>query len=86
MAEHEVNKYAEKFPCALVRPSQIIAAWKEPLPGWIISKGGQEFMKGVSKGIIRRFPVEKNSITDYIPVDIVVNQILVTGKHIDEIK
>ena len=87
LAEHEVNKYAEKFPCGIVRPSQIVAAWKEPSPGWAIPKNGpQEIMKGITKGIVRRLPVSMNSITDYIPIDIVVNQILVTAKHVDEIK
>lgn len=33
LAEHEVNKCANKFPCGIVRPSMITAAWKEPIPG-----------------------------------------------------
>jgi alcohol-forming fatty acyl-CoA reductase len=33
LAEHEVNKYASKFPCGIVRPSMITAAWKEPVAG-----------------------------------------------------
>ena len=33
LAEHEVNKCASKFPCGIVRPSMITAAWKEPIPG-----------------------------------------------------
>lgn len=33
LAEHEVNKCAAKFPCGIVRPSMITAAWKEPIPG-----------------------------------------------------
>lgn len=33
LAEHEVNKCASLFPCGIVRPSMITAAWKEPVPG-----------------------------------------------------
>jgi alcohol-forming fatty acyl-CoA reductase len=33
LAEHEVNKCASKFPCGIVRPSMITAAWQQPIPG-----------------------------------------------------
>ncbi|XP_062560807.1 putative fatty acyl-CoA reductase CG8306 [Armigeres subalbatus] len=83
MAEHEVNKCASIFPCGIVRPSMITGAWKEPVPGWTISKNGpQGFLMGASKGVIRRLPVGTELIYDYIPVDTVVNQILVTAYHI----
>ncbi|KAK9738328.1 Male sterility protein [Popillia japonica] len=82
MAEHEVQKLQENFPCAIVRPSMIIGAWREPTPGWTISKNGpQGFLMGASKGVVRRLPVGKTLIYDYIPVDIVVNQLLVAGFH-----
>lgn len=83
LAEHEVNKCAAKFPCGIVRPSMITAAWKEPIPGWTISKNGpQGFLMGASKGVVRRLPVGTSLIYDYIPVDIVVNQVLVTAYHV----
>lgn len=37
---------------------------------------------GASKGVVRRLPVGQDLIYDYIPVDVVVNQILVTGQHV----
>ncbi|KAF5280112.1 hypothetical protein FQA39_LY18146 [Lamprigera yunnana] len=80
MAEHEVQKMEKRFPCAIVRPSMITGAWKEPVPGWTNSKNGpQGFFMGAAKGIIRRLPVGKNLIYDYIPVDLVVNQLIVAG-------
>lgn len=83
LAEHEVNKCASKFPCGIVRPSMITAAWKDPIPGWTISKNGpQGFLMGASKGVVRRLPVGTSLIYDYIPVDMVVNQVLVTGYHV----
>lgn len=85
LAEHEVNKLAEKFPCGIVRPSMITAAWNEPVPGWTISKNGpQGFLMGASKGVVRRLPVGTGLIYDYIPVDVVVNQILITAQHVHE--
>ncbi|EEB14255.1 male sterility domain-containing protein, putative [Pediculus humanus corporis] len=80
LAEREVAGSAEKFPSAIVRPSMIVAAWKEPTPGWTISKNGpQGFIMGASKGVIRRLPVQKELVYDYIPVDIVVNTLILAG-------
>lgn len=102
LAEHEVNKYATKFPCSIVRPSMIVGSWKEPHPGWTISKNGpQGFLMGAAKGVVRRLPMDVNlvliqhfpwfffcaklvlliflQVCDYIPVDIVVNEILVVA-------
>lgn len=65
----------------------VTGAWKEPVPGWTISKNGpQGFLMGASKGVIRRLPIDTNVVTDYIPVDIVVNQILVTGYYVSNKK
>jgi fatty acyl-CoA reductase len=41
---------------------------------------------GASKGVVRRLPVGTNLIYDYVPVDVVVNQILVVGHHVAEKK
>lgn len=82
LAEHEVVKYSERFPCTIVRPTMITAAWKEPVPGWTNSKvGPQGFLMGASKGVVRRLPIARDSIADYIPIDVVVNELLVAGYH-----
>lgn len=58
----------------------VVGAWKEPIPGWTISKNGpQGFFMGAAKGVIRRLPVGSQLIYDYIPVDIVVNNMLAAG-------
>lgn len=80
LAEHEVDKYAKQFPCSIVRPSMIVGSWKDPHPGWTISKNGpQGFLMGAAKGVVRRLPMDTNVVCDYIPVDIVVNEILVVA-------
>lgn len=78
LAEHEVAKSIKSFPSCIIRPSMIVGAWKEPVPGWTNSKNGpQGFIMGAAKGIVRRLPVDKNLVYDYIPVDIVVNLMIV---------
>lgn len=82
LAEHEVAKSIESFPSCIIRPSMIVGAWKEPIPGWTNSKNGpQGFIMGAAKGIVRRLPVEKNLIYDYIPVDIVVNHMIAGARQ-----
>lgn len=36
---------------------------------------------GAAKGVVRRLPVAKDLIYDYVPVDIVVNTLIVAGFH-----
>ncbi|EDV55733.1 putative fatty acyl-CoA reductase CG8306 [Drosophila erecta] len=87
LAEHEVANVASKFPCGIVRPSMITAAWKEPLPGWTISKNGpQGFFMGASKGVLRRLPLDPSIIMDYIPIDVVVNGIITTGYYVNSLQ
>ncbi|XP_014485822.1 PREDICTED: putative fatty acyl-CoA reductase CG8306 [Dinoponera quadriceps] len=82
LAEHEVANGG--LPAVIVRPSMITAAWKEPVQGWTISKNGpQGFLMGASKGIVRRLPVAERLIYDYIPVDVVVNSLIVAAYAVD---
>lgn len=74
LAEHEVGNAS--LPSAIVRPSMIVGSWKEPEPGWTISKNGPTgFIMGASMGVVRRLPIAKHLIYDYIPVDVVSNTI-----------
>ncbi|XP_073989404.1 putative fatty acyl-CoA reductase CG8306 [Rhodnius prolixus] len=78
LAEIEVTNSVDLFPSCIVRPSMIVAAWKEPIPGWTNSKNGpQGFIMGAAKGVVRRLPVDPKLVCDYIPVDVVVNGIIV---------
>ncbi|XP_017888842.1 putative fatty acyl-CoA reductase CG8306 [Ceratina calcarata] len=82
LAEHEVKN--GRIPAAIVRPSMITGAWKEPVPGWTMSKNGpQGFLMGASRGVVRRLPVAKNIVYDYIPVDIVVNSLITAAYAVD---
>ncbi|CAH1396824.1 unnamed protein product [Nezara viridula] len=82
LAEQEVVASISSFPSCIVRPSMIVGAWKEPIPGWTASKNGpQGFLMGAGKGVVRRLPANPDLIADYIPVDVVVNGILVGAYH-----
>ncbi|XP_050438009.1 putative fatty acyl-CoA reductase CG8306 [Adelges cooleyi] len=77
LAEHVVNDVRSNIRTCIIRPSMIVAAWKEPVEGWTVSKNGpQGFIMGASKGVVRRLPVNKKLVYDYIPVDVVVNSMI----------
>lgn len=65
----------------------VTASWHEPIPGWTNSKNGpQGFMMGASKGVVRRLPVGTSTIYDYIPVDVVVNEIIICAQYVHKKK
>lgn len=82
-AEHEyVSAIAVLEVFIIYFFSKVVGSWNEPIPGWTISKNGpQGFLMGAAKGVIRRLPVGKKLIYDYIPVDIVINHLIVAGFH-----
>ncbi|XP_075229622.1 putative fatty acyl-CoA reductase CG8306 [Lycorma delicatula] len=85
LAEREIISAKNSFPTAIIRPSMITGAWKEPVPGWTVSKNGpQGFLMAAAKGIVRRLPVNKHIIYDYIPVDIVVNEMISSAWYISK--
>ena len=40
LAEQLLQEEASDLPLAIVRPSIVIAAWKEPIPGWVDNFNG----------------------------------------------
>lgn len=60
---------------AIVRPSIVTAALREPFPGWIDNLNGPTgLIAGGGKGFIRVFKVESSDfVTDLIPVDLSIN-------------
>jgi fatty acyl-CoA reductase len=60
---------------AIVRPSIVTAALREPFPGWIDNLNGPTgLIAGGGKGFIRVFKVENAEfVTDLIPVDLSIN-------------
>ncbi|XP_026485989.2 putative fatty acyl-CoA reductase CG5065 [Vanessa tameamea] len=74
MTEDLVAEYSSKFPIAIGRPSIVVAAWKEPLFGWVDNINGPTgLLIGSGKGVIRSMHCKPSYLADAIPVDIVVN-------------
>jgi len=82
IAEQIVNAYKDVIPIVIVRPSIVTAAYKEPYPGWIDNiQAISGIMMEIGKGGISSILGDKDLICDIIPVDFVVNaMIMMVGK------
>ncbi|XP_045467337.1 fatty acyl-CoA reductase 1-like [Harmonia axyridis] len=82
LAEYLVLEYSSTIPAAVVRPSIITAAWKEPIPGWVDNMSGITgiFME-CGRGTIKSIICDEKYVMDIIPVDVVVNTIITAGWH-----
>lgn len=83
MTEHLLVKYRGNVPLAIVRPSIVGASWSEPMPGWVdcISAAGSMYV-ALGMGVIKMLEGTPKSVGDVIPVDYVVNAILVAAAAI----
>lgn len=80
LAENLLANDSSHLSIAIVRPSIITAAWKEPTPGWIDNYNGPTgYFVTSGKGILRTMLVEKEKICDMIPVDIVANSCILAA-------
>ncbi|KAH8278446.1 hypothetical protein KR018_003395 [Drosophila ironensis] len=82
IAEQIVNAYRHVIPIVIVRPSIVTAAYREPYPGWIDNiQAISGIMMEIGKGGISSILGDKDLICDIIPVDFVVNaMIMMVGK------
>ncbi|XP_017104769.3 putative fatty acyl-CoA reductase CG5065 [Drosophila bipectinata] len=82
IAEQIVNAYKNVIPIVIVRPSIVTAAYREPYPGWIDNiQAISGIMMEIGKGGISSILGDKDLICDIIPVDFVVNaMIMMVGK------
>lgn len=82
IAEQIVNDYKHRLPIVIVRPSIVTAAHREPYPGWIDNiQGITGIMMEIGKGSISSILGDKNVICDIIPVDFVVNSMILTAQR-----
>ncbi|KAI4454750.1 male sterility protein 2-related [Holotrichia oblita] len=82
MAEYLVFEYSGKLPVAIVRPSIVTAAWKEPFPGWVDNISGiTGIMMEIGRGSIKSIICKESMIMDLIPVDIVANMLVTAAWH-----
>ncbi|XP_018407298.1 PREDICTED: fatty acyl-CoA reductase 1-like [Cyphomyrmex costatus] len=77
LAESVIQEYSSSLPCAIIRPSMVMPALKEPMPEWIDNFYGPiGLMIGIGKALIRVCYFSTACINT-VPVDIVVNEIIV---------
>ncbi|XP_025834434.1 putative fatty acyl-CoA reductase CG5065 [Agrilus planipennis] len=78
LAETIVYDAGHDLPATILRPSIVIPALHEPIPGWVDSLNGPVgILVGAGKGVIRTMLVNVNNHAEFIPVDIAINGILV---------
>jgi long-chain acyl-CoA synthetase len=82
LGEQMVAKTRGDLPVAIIRPSIIESSLEEPQPGWLDGlRMADPLIVGFGKGRLPDFPAEPDIILDIIPVDFVVNAILVLAKQ-----
>lgn len=83
LAEALLAREHGSVPVAVVRPSGITGALKDPEPGWTDAYLLTEpLIEGVGKKTITEFPGNPSCVIDTIPVDMVANVILVAGSSL----
>lgn len=66
------------MPTCIVRPSIMIATYREPIQGWINNYyGATGVVVGAGIGLLRSLHCEANNIADIIPADYVINNVIV---------
>eukprot|EP00669_Euglena_mutabilis_P002800 TRINITY_DN1353_c0_g1_i1.p1 TRINITY_DN1353_c0_g1~~TRINITY_DN1353_c0_g1_i1.p1 ORF type:complete len:414 (+),score=100.57 TRINITY_DN1353_c0_g1_i1:249-1490(+) len=78
IAEHMAADMGRGLPFAIFRPSVIGGALREPFPGWCDSASacGSVFL-AIGLGVVQEFQGDIDVIFDLIPVDLVVNMLMV---------
>lgn len=83
LAEHLLVSDGGNLPIAIVRPSIVTAAYKEPIPGWVDGMNGPStFIIATGQGLLRTMLVYKDIVVDWVPVDMVANLLLTVAWHI----
>ena len=78
MGEQIVVRDRGKTPLAIVRPSIIESSVREPSPGWLDGlKVTDPLIVHYGKGRLPDFPADPEAVIDIIPVDLVVNAMLI---------
>lgn len=80
LAEALTQSYRQYFPVAVVRPSCVMPALDEPMPGWCDSiYGVNGTFIGWYYGLIRTSQIDSQVQIDTVPVDYVCNTIISCG-------
>lgn len=82
LAEQVVNEYRGRLPLCIYRPSIVICAMDEPIPGWVDNFNGPVgLLLACGIGIMRTTFGDPDVVSDFIPVDTSIKAMLVAGWH-----
>jgi len=74
------------LPIAVVRPSIVVAAWKEPIPGWVENLNGPTgIVAAAGKGVLRTVFCKRGKVADWVPVDVPINLSIVAAWKISTV-
>ncbi|XP_064480789.1 putative fatty acyl-CoA reductase CG5065 isoform X2 [Ornithodoros turicata] len=80
LSETLVAEEGSDLPVAIVRPSIVAAAWKEPFPGWVDAlNGSTSLLASCASGVMTTIVTDVNGIADIVPVDVVANLLIVVA-------
>ncbi|XP_023019831.2 putative fatty acyl-CoA reductase CG5065, partial [Leptinotarsa decemlineata] len=78
LTEQLVSEYNNRLPIVITRPSIVVAAYRDPIPGWVDNMNGPTgILIGAGKGVIRTMHCDLKLGADVVPVDMVINSLLV---------
>jgi len=74
LAENILEIEGKGLPVAIIRPSIVAAAWKDPFPGWVDNfNAATGVLAGAGKGILRTAFIKRDCTADMVPVDVCIN-------------
>jgi len=81
-AEQLLRQEHGQIPVAIVRPTIVTAAMKEPIPGWTDNLNGPTgLIAGAGKGFLRVVHIIDELVGDLIPVDYPINLMIAAAWH-----
>ncbi|CAO1442158.1 unnamed protein product [Diamesa hyperborea] len=80
LTEIMVEDEYKNLPICIVRPSIVLASYKDPFPGWVDNLNGPTgVIVAAGKGVLRSYYVNPEAYSEMIPVDISINSLLVVA-------
>ncbi|XP_047097189.1 putative fatty acyl-CoA reductase CG5065 [Schistocerca piceifrons] len=74
LAESMLLTECGNLPVAIVRPSIVLSALREPLAGWVDNLNGPTgLIAAAGKGFFRTMMCSNDKVADLVPVDVVIN-------------
>lgn len=74
LAENILAVEGRGLPIAIIRPSIVAAAWRDPFPGWVDNfNAATGVLAGAGKGIMRTAFIKRDCVADMVPVDVCIN-------------